>query len=159
MIHAAMVAARAAGGPVERAELIWMAAGLVLPVIAAPFVAVALRRLFAIFYAEGVDLLGNVTIARKDALALGALMAKLNVVVLLVAWLSLFTCHCFGQPTTLVAAVAVGGIAAAAVVTMLIVHANVRRLNGRTVIFVGLIVFTGGNLPLIVIAAALMAFL
>jgi hypothetical protein len=144
---------------VERAEIIVMAAGLVLPVIAAPFVVIAQRRLFAIFFAEGVDVLGNIEMARKDALLLGALMAKLNALVLLIAWLALFTCRCFDQPVVLLAAIAVGGILAAITVTTLIVHTNVRRLDARKVVMVGLIVFTGGNLPLIVITAALMAFL
>ncbi|MHC4099985.1 MAG: hypothetical protein ACYS15_04615 [Planctomycetota bacterium] len=143
----------------ERAEIILMAAGLVLPVIAAPLVVIAQRRLFALFYAEGVDVLGNIEMARNDALLLGALMAKLNVLVLLVAWLALFTCRCFDQPVLLLATIALAGILAAITVTTLIIHTNVRRLNARTVIMVGLIVFTGGNLPLIVVTAALMAFL
>jgi hypothetical protein len=67
---------------VERAEIIVMAAGLVLPVIAVPFVVIAQRRLFAVFFAEGVDILGNIEMARKDARVLGALMAKLNALVL-----------------------------------------------------------------------------
>jgi hypothetical protein len=144
---------------VERAEIIRMVAGLGLPVIAAPVVALVLRRFFALFYAEGVDLLGNITIEKKDARALGALMAKLNVVVLLVAWLSLFTCHCFGQSAWLLAAIALAGITIAVVITTLLVHTNVRRLKARTVVFVGLLVFAGGNLPLIVVTAALMALL
>jgi hypothetical protein len=144
---------------VERAEIIVMAAGLVLPVIAVPFVVIAQRRLFAVFFAEGVDILGNIEMARKDARVLGALMAKLNALVLLIAWLALFTCRCFDQPVVLLTAIAMGGILAAITVTTLIVHTNVRRLNARTVVMVGMIVFTGGNLPLIVITAALMAFL
>ncbi|MHC4825813.1 MAG: hypothetical protein ACYTEY_04565, partial [Planctomycetota bacterium] len=106
-----------------------------------------------------VDVLGNIEMARNDALLLGALMAKLNVLVLLVAWLALFTCRCFDQPVLLLATIALAGILAAITVTTLIIHTNVRRLNARTVIMVGLIVFTGGNLPLIVVTAALMAFL
>ncbi|MHC4769242.1 MAG: hypothetical protein ACYTEI_11085, partial [Planctomycetota bacterium] len=70
-----------------------MAAGLVLPVVGAPFVVIGQRRLFSIFFTEGVDVLGNIAVARKDALLAGALLAKLNVLVLLVAWLALFTCH------------------------------------------------------------------
>jgi hypothetical protein len=143
----------------ERAEIILMAAGLVLPVVAAPLVVIAQRRLFCIFFAEGVDVLGNITMARHDALLLGALMAKLNVLVLLVAWLALFTCRCFDQPVLLLATIALAGILGAITITTLIVHTNVRRLNAKTAIMVGLIVFTGGNLPLIVITAALMAFL
>jgi hypothetical protein len=143
----------------ERAEIILMAAGLVLPVIFAPLVVISQRRLFTIFFAEGVDVLGNITMARDDALLVGSLMAKLNVLVLLVAWLALFTCRCFDQPVLLLATIALAGILVAITVTTLIVHTNVRRLNAKIVILVGLIVFTGGNLPLIVITAALMAFL
>ena len=131
-----------------------MAAGLVLPVVGAPFVVIGQRRLFSIFFTEGVDVLGNIAVARKDALLAGALLAKLNVLVLLVAWLALFTCRCFDQPVLLLATIALAGILAAITVTTLIIHTNVRRLNARTVIMVGLIVFTGGNLPLIVVTAA-----
>jgi hypothetical protein len=144
---------------VDRAEIILMAAGLVLPVISAPLVVIAQRRLFCIFFTEGVDLLGNIAVARKDALMAGALMAKLNVLVLLVAWLALFTCRCFDQPVLLLASIALSGILGAITVTTLLVHTNVRRLNANTVIIVGLIVFAGGNLPLIVVTATLMAFL
>ncbi len=149
----------APGGPVERAEIIAMTVGLVLPVIGAPVVVIAQRRLFSIFFTEGVDILGNIAMARKDALLAGALLAKLNVLVLLVAWLALFTCRCFDQPVMLLAALALAGILGAITVTTLIVHTNVRRLDTKTAIMVGLIVFTGGNLPLIVVTAALMAFL
>ncbi|MHC4420388.1 MAG: hypothetical protein ACYS1E_07305, partial [Planctomycetota bacterium] len=74
-------------------------------------------------------------------------------------WLALFTCRSFGQPVLLLMAIAMGGILAAIMITTLIVHTNVPRLNPPRVIVVGLIVFAGGNLPLIVITAALMAFL
>ena len=136
-----------------------MTVGLVVPVIGAPLIVIAQRRLFCIFFTEGVDVLGNITMARKDALLAGALLAKLNVLVLLVAWLALFTGRCFDQPVMLLAAIALAGILGAITVTTLIVHTNVRRLDTKTVVMVGLIVFTGGNLPLIVITAALMAFL
>ncbi|MHC4764739.1 MAG: hypothetical protein ACYTF2_06500, partial [Planctomycetota bacterium] len=118
----------------ERTEIIVMAAGLVLPVIAAPFVVIAQRRLFAFFLAEGADLLGNLSIARKDTRVLGALMAKLDAVVLLMAWLALFTCRSFGQPVLLLMAIAMGGILAAIMITTLIVHTNVPRLNPPRVI-------------------------
>lgn len=143
----------------EKAEIITMALGLGLPVLALPLVVVAQRRLFAIFLLEGVELLGNMSIARKDALSLGSLLAKLDALVLLVAWLALFTCRCFDQPVLLLSAIALAGLAAALLVTTVIVHTNVRRLDTRTVTMVGLIVFAGGNLPLILAAAVLMVFL
>ena len=143
----------------EKAEIITMAIGLGLPVIALPFVVLAQRRLFAIFLLEGVELLGDMTIARKDALSLGSLLAKLDALVLLVAWLALFTCRYFDQPVLLLSAIALSGVAGAIVVTTVIVHTNIRRLDTRTVMMVGMIVFAGGNLPLIVVAAVLMVFL
>ena len=143
----------------ENAEIITMAVGLALPVLAAPFVVLAQRRLFAIFLMEGAELLGDLTIARKDAFALGSLLAKLDTLVLLVAWLAMFTCRCFDQPVLLLSGIALAGVFGAIVVTTVIVHTNVRRLDVRTVLMVGMIVFAGGNLPLIVIAAVLMAFL
>lgn len=143
----------------ETAEIIAMAIGLGVPVLAAPFVVLAQRRLFSIFLLEGVELLGGTTIAKKDALALGSLLAKLDVLVLLVAWLALYTCQCLDQSMLLVSGIAILGVFAAVVVTTLIVHANIRRLDTRTVTMVGLIVFAGGNLPLIVVAAVLMVFL
>jgi hypothetical protein len=133
-----------------------MVAGLVIPVVLAPLVVLGLRRLFAVFLVESVDLFGYGTLDRKDALVLGALTAKLNVVVLLVAWLGLYTCLCFHQSNTLLMAIALGGVLSAILVTTLIVRANL-RLAGRTLLIVGLLVFAGGNLPLIVIAAVTMA--
>jgi hypothetical protein len=142
---------------VPQEQIIRMVAVLAISIVAAPVVVFAQRRLFSLFLAEGAELLGDVTIAKQVTLPVGALMAKLNALVLLVAWLGLFTCRCFDVSWTVRLPIALAGVAVAILITTVIVHNTVRRLNGGTTMIVGLIVFAGGNLPLIVVAATLFA--
>ncbi len=140
------------------AEIVVLVAGFTLPVIAAPFVAYGLGRLFAIFLAQGTELFGDFTLRDEDALVIGAVMAKFNVAILLVAWLALFTCDYFDQRAELLAGIAIGGLVVAFLVSTLVVRANL-EIRGGTLAMVALLAFAGGNLPLIVLVGALLALL
>ncbi len=83
-------------------------------------------------------------------------MAKINVVLLLVAWLALFTCQCLEQPALVNALVGIGGLAAALMMTVFIVRLNI-EVQGHTLWMVGLIAFAGGNLPVCIKVATAMA--
>ncbi len=135
-----------------------MAAGFAVPVVAAPFVVFGLRRLFAIFVAEGAELFSNIKLSREDALEVGGLIAKFNVGALLLTWLGFFALHVFDQPILLRTAVALAGILAALALTILIIRTNL-QVRGRTLAIIGVMAFAGGNLPLIVVMGAVMGFL
>ncbi len=126
-------------------------------VVAAPFAAWGLRHTFRFFLEEGAELFGGLVLGRADAVSVGLLMAKINVVLLLVAWLVLFTCQCFNQPDLLSALVGIVGLAAALMMTVFIVRLNI-EVQGPQLWMVGLIAFAGGNLPIFIVVATAMAF-
>ncbi len=139
-------------------EMMRLTVGLAVPVLLAPFAVMGLRRLFAIFLSEGIELFSTMTLDSEEARTLGSLMAKLNVVVLLLAWLILFTCECFDQSAWIVTGIGLGGMAAAMLITLMTVKSNL-EIEGGALLAVSLLTFTGGNLPLIVITGALLAIL
>ncbi len=139
-----------------REEIIRLAVGLAVPTLLAPFAVLGLRRLFAIFITEGVELFSTVTMEGEDAKTLGSLMAKLNVAVMLFAWWILFTCHSFDVPHLVVMGIALAGVTGAIMITAATIKSNL-PLEGRELWMVALLAFTGGNLPIIVILGVLLA--
>ncbi len=139
-------------------QMIRLAVGLAIPVLLAPFAIMGLRILFAIFLSEGIELFSTRTLDSADARTLGALIAKLNVVVLLFAWLILYTCECFDQNAWIVTGIGLAGLAGAMLITLMTVKANL-EIEGRTLWAVSLLACTGGNLPIIVLTGVLLAIL
>ncbi len=137
-------------------EIIKLAVGLGVPLVLAPFAVLGLRRLFAIFITEGVELFSTVLLESDDAKTLGSLMAKLNVAVMLIAWMILFTCHCFDVTHLVVMGVALAGVMGAILITVATIKSNL-PIEGRALWMVSLLTFTGGNLPIIVIVGVLLA--
>ncbi len=134
-----------------------LAVGLGVPLVLAPFAAVlGLRRLFAIFITEGVDLFSTVLLEGEDAKTLGALLAKHNVIVMLFAWWIVFTCHTFDVGHLVVMGLALAGVAGAFLITVATIKSNL-PIEGRALWMVSLLAFTGGNLPIIVIVGVLLA--
>lgn len=139
-------------------EIIAWSIGFALPILAAPVAVILLRHLFAMFLTEGIELFGTISLAREDALVLGSMMAKLNVAVLLVAWLALFTCTRFEMSPWLCMAIALTGLTAALLLTMGVIRTNL-GIHGNALIVVGMLAYAGGNLPIIIVVGALLALL
>ena len=136
-------------------EIILTTIGFALPVLLAPVAVLILRRLFALFLTEGTELFGDFSLDPEEAASVGALMAKFNVLVLLLAWLGVFTCMCFHQPHFLLLGIALTGVTSAIVISMMIVKSNLQMDSGA-LMMVGILAFAGGNLPIIVLVAILM---
>ncbi len=96
------------------------------------------------------------TLEGEDAKTLGSLMAKLNVAVMLLAWLILYTCHCLDVRHLVVMGIALAGVAGAILITAAAIKSNL-PLEGRELWMVALLAFTGGNLPIIVTVGVLLA--
>ena len=143
---------------VTQDQIIKLAVGLVVPLLLAPFAVLGLRRLFAIFLTEGVELFSTLTLMSDDARTLGTLMAKLNVIVMLSAWMILYTCDCFGLSYLLVTGIGLAGLAGAMIITAMTIKSNL-EIEGKTLWMVTLLAFTGGNLPIIVTIGVLLALL
>lgn len=143
---------------VTQDQIIKLAVGLVVPLLLAPFAVLGLRRLFAIFLTEGVELFSTLTLLSDDARTLGSLMAKLNVIVMLSAWMILYTCDFFGLSYLLVTGIGLAGLAGAMIITAMTIKSNL-EIEGKTLWMVTLLAFTGGNLPIIVTIGVLLALL
>ncbi len=139
-------------------QTIRLAVGLAIPVLLSPLAVLGLRRLFSVFLLEGVELFSTLPLEVEDARNLGSLMAKLNVIVLLFAWLILYTCEYFDQNAWIVTGIGLSGLAGAMLITVMTVKSNI-EIEGRTLWAVSLLAFTGGNLPIIVITGVLLAVL
>jgi hypothetical protein len=142
---------------VEPIEVVLIVIGYAAPIIAAPFLAHWLRPLFTFFLGEGAELIGGVDLQPADAASIGRLLAQLNIGVLLVAWLAVFTCNCLGHSPTVQAAIAIGGLMVALGVSVLVARANL-EVDRRSSVLVGAIAFAGGNLPIFVVGFAVIAF-
>ncbi len=139
-------------------QIITLAVGLAVPVLLAPVAILGLRRLFAIFLTEGVELFSTLTLTSDDARTLGSLMAKFNVIVMLSAWLILYTCSCFEVDSLLVTGIGLAGLAGAMFITAMTIKSNL-EIEGKALWMVTLLAFTGGNLPIIVTIGVLLALL
>ena len=146
------------GVGVEPIRVVLIVFGFAGPIIAAPFVAHWLRPLFTLFLREGAELIGGIDLPDPDAASIGRLLARLNVAILLVAWLVLFACNCFDHSPTVLGSVAIGGILAALGISIIVARTNL-EVDRRSSVLVGAIVFAGGNLPLILVGAAMLALM
>ncbi|MHC4416154.1 MAG: hypothetical protein ACYS0G_12805 [Planctomycetota bacterium] len=140
------------------AEIITMIAGFGIPVVAAPFAIYGLRYLFAVFFREGAELFGSINLPDAYAFTVGSIMAKLNVPVLLLAWIALFACDCFQWSSVLSGAITIGGILVGLLITTYVVRINL-PVHGWVLTRIGLLSYAGGNLPLLMVIAGLLLFL
>ncbi len=135
-----------------------MAVGSAGALAVAPLVAIGLRHLFALFLTEATELFTALNLKRQDALDVGGLLARLNVVVALLTWLLLLTCRFFALPHMAGMGIALAGVVAAVLFSVLVVWSNL-EIGGSRLWAVALLTFTGGNLPLIVAIGAVLALL
>ncbi len=138
--------------------VIEFAVGVVASIVVAPLVAIGLRHLFALFLTEATDLFTLLKLKRQDALDVGRLLARHNVVVALLTWLLLLTCRFFELPHLALMGIALAGLVTAVLFSVLVVWSNL-EIAGSRLWAVALLAFTGGNLPLIVFIGAVLAML
>ena len=138
-------------------ELIYVIACFVVPLAVAPAAIMGLRPLFALFLREGLELFSEVTLDRELSLGIAHVLALVNVIFFLVAWLAAFGCLVLGGTFTTSALIGIAGVVLALVLTMRLVRSRV-GLSGWPAILVGLLTFTGGNLPLFLIVPVVLLF-
>lgn len=127
-----------------------------VPVLLAPFGVMGLRYLFAIFVREGAEIFADVQIERSLSIGIGQFLAIFNVAIFVVTWWSVVGCDLLELSISAKAALAVGGVLLAMILTVMIVRDRV-GVQGRPGILVGLLAFTGGNLPLFLLVPATLA--
>ena len=132
-------------------------AGFAIPVVAAPLAAMWLRHLFSMFVREGAQLFSGIGLPGVYADSIGSRLAKINVAILLATWIVVFTCQCLEVSPLIRGGVAIAGVLGGLVATTFLLRWNL-GVHGWVLWRMGMLSFTGGNLPIIMIVAAILAF-
>lgn len=141
----------------EFGRILLITAGYAVPLVIAPLLCWGLRPLFAIFFSEGAELIADLELPGHYTRDVGRIMAKSNVIVLLATWMVFFTLLWLHMDRWMLLTAALLGMAASLWIVTLAVRANAAVAGGKLII-VGAICFTGGNLPIIVVGATVLAF-
>ncbi len=131
-------------------------AGYAVPIVAAPPAAIWLRHLFSMFVQEGAQLFGGLHLPGVYASSIGARLAKINVAILLATWIVVFSCHCADVAYVTLGAVAVAGVLGALITTTGLLRWNL-GVKGWVSWRMGMLSFAGGNLPIFLLVAAILA--
>ncbi len=126
---------------------------LAIPILLGPILVVSLRPLFVQFLKQGVELFADEPMAESLTRETAHRLAWMNVLVLVATWTVSFGCMAFIAPTSLAALPAVAGILGALVLTIRSIERHV-ALHSYRAALVGLLAFTGGNLPIFLIVPA-----
>ena len=125
------------------------------PVIAAPVAALGTRRLFAVFFREGAALFTGTEVHRELAHGAAMSMAINNALIFSLAWWAAVGISAAGQSMFLIVAPFIAAVLAGVWATTAAVRSKLHASAGDAWL-VGLLVFAGGNLPLIVIMPLLL---
>ncbi len=116
----------------------------------------ALRHLFSMFVQEGAQLFGGLHLPSVYANSIGARLAKVNVGILLVTWIVVFSCHCANVAHLALGAIAVVGFLGALIATTSLLRWNL-GVKGWVAWRMGMLSFAGGNLPIFLLVVAILA--
>lgn len=123
---------------------------IVVPILLAPVLVVALKRLFMWFTQQGIDLFLEHEYPVAYSRTLGATLAKLNVFAGLLIWYAVYGIRLCDLPMMGCAAAAIFVILLALWLSVVIVRRQL-SVAGWEGAQVGLIAFAGGNLPFFLI--------
>ena len=123
---------------------------IAIPVVLAIPATWLLRPLFARFLREATQLFTGKGLAMQQSIVLGSRIAIVNMLVFLIFWCATYGCWHVDGPFLLTVALAVSGVLLGVIATVGIVQ-NDLNIQGSDGVYVGLITFVGGNLPLIFI--------
>jgi hypothetical protein len=126
-----------------------------VPIIIAPLLVLALKPLYAIFLREGAELFTDINLKHELSVGIAHYLAVANVTAMVVIWIVAFACKVNGASLMQCALIILAGLAVAMAITVFIVRMRV-GLVGRPAVLVGLLVFTGGNLPIFVVIPAVL---
>ncbi len=135
-------------------NIIWMGG----PVLLSPLFVKGLRPLHGLFLREGVEMFTEVNLERGLSNRIGHILSITNVIIFLMAWIGAYGSRLLEWPRTVSALLAIGGVFCALAITVWNVRDRV-GIVGKPAMLVGLVVFAGGNLPVIVLIPILFLFL
>ena len=133
-----------------------VALGFAIPVVTAPLVVMCLRPLFSVFVKEGAQLFAGIGLPGVYADSIGSRLAKINVAILLATWIVVFTCECLEVSHLIRGGVTIAGVLGALVATTYLLRWNL-GVRGWDSWRMGMLSFAGGNLPIFMIVAAILA--
>ncbi len=135
-------------------EIVWLVVGNAVPIVVAPLAYFGLRPLFRLFLDEGARLFAGIEPSREDVGVVAALLTKIDLAILVAAWVAIYTCAVNELPIYLLMGIGLASIALIISSLIFVVRAGL-GLRGNELLLVSLIAFAGGNLPIIVLAGLL----
>ena len=136
-----------------RTQIAYLIIAPAVPLLAA----FGLRYLFAIALRESVAWFAHLVLQRESTRVIGARLAMRNGLILALAGFLFVACTSLKLPWPVIAATGVLGILGALVATIWIIRDSL-KIDVPTAGLIGLVSFAGGNLPLILLVPAMLAF-
>ena len=129
-----------------------------LPILLSPLVVYVSSRLFPIFLELGCKLFVALDLPGSLLRKVGMDVAIRCVVIYLICWIAGYGCFVIEWPYILAVGICVSGVFLALAGTIMLVKKEVGVKTWTDAVLVGLITYSGGNLPLILIIPLLLFF-
>ena len=137
--------------------MVYRILAIALPIIAGPLAVYLLRPLFEMFIRQGTNFFTDMNPGHYLTEGLSHTLALVNVLIFVAAWVAAFALHVTGQlPDWVPVVVLVVGLLLAMLATVRMVRGHL-GVPGSAGVLTGLVVFTGGNLPVFVLIPAALA--
>ncbi len=130
----------------------------VAPVLLAPFVVYISSKLIPFFLELGSTLFTAMDLPGSLLRKVGMDIAVRCVVIYLICWIAGYGCYVIEWPYTLAVGICVSGVFLALFGTILLVKKEVGVKTWTDASLVGLVAYSGGNLPLILIIPPILFF-
>ena len=131
----------------------------VVPILLSPLVVYVSSRLFPIFLELGSKLFVAMDLPGSLLRKVGMDIAVRCVVIYLICWIAGYGCYVIEWPDTLAVGICVSGVFLALFGTILLVKKEVGVKTWTDAALVGLVAYSGGNLPLILIIPPVLFFI
>lgn len=130
----------------------------VVPILISPLVVYVSSRLFPIFLELGSKLFVAMDLPGSLLRKVGMDIAVRCVVIYLICWIAGYGCYVIEWPYPLAVGICVSGVFLALFGTILLVKKEVGVKTWTDASLVGLVAYSGGNLPLILIIPPILFF-
>jgi hypothetical protein len=138
------------------AQMIPLILAIAAPIVLAPLIAWATRRLFGLFLREGAELFVGMDLHRGQTDIAGTSIAINNVIIFALAWWGAVALGATGQSMFLIVAPFIAAVPLGVWVASLPVKSHLHIERGDAWL-VALLAFAGGNLPLILLMPVILS--
>lgn len=131
----------------------------VVPILLSPLVVYVCSRLFPIFLDLGAKLFAAMDLPGSLLRKVGMDIAIRCVVIYLICWIAGYGCYVIEWPYALAVGICISGVFFALFGTILLVKKEVGVKTWTDATLIGLLAYSGGNLPLILIIPLILFFI